>query len=334
MQTWARLRAVLTGRWFLKIAFLLYFVFACVQLMRFAAWARGQGPYVARPETPAGLLPVGHFNSFFAFIRGGGWDALLPAGLVIIVGALTVSLVMRRGFCGWICPVGTVWELCSAGGRRVMGRNIPLPRWLDLSGRGLRYALTAAAVLLLMTVPVADAVAFRSLPYMWTADIKIISLITTPTFLIVAALAAVLSALFGPVWCRYLCPLGGVYSATATLSPCAVYRDAEACVSCGDCTRACHAFIDVEHARVVRDTECDGCMECVKACDTQHALRPRALNSIGVAPWLWPLLAVGLWLAIFGVAYLTGNWKSPIPAEKFAAAIRSGILERASGPSR
>jgi polyferredoxin len=335
MHKWTHIRDFVTSRWLVKLAFLAYFVFACVQLMRFAAWARGAGPYVARPEAPAGLLPVGHFTSFFAFVRGGGWDALLPAGLVIIIGAFTVSLLFRRGFCGWICPVGTVWELFSAGGRRLMGRNVRVPRPLDISGRVVRYALTAAVVaILLVLVSVTEAVEFRTLPYMWTADIKTISLILTPTFLLVATFAGVLSAIFGPVWCRYLCPLGGMYSTVATLSPCAVHRDAEACASCGNCSAACHAFIDVEHASVVRDTECDGCMECVKACSAEKALEPRAFGRLRVAPWAWPLLVVGVWLAIFTAAYATGNWKSSIPVDKFVAAINSGVLERVSVPNR
>jgi polyferredoxin len=335
MQTWIRVRDFVTSRWLVKLAFLAYFVFACVQLMRFAAWARGNGPYVSRPESPAGLLPVGHFTSFFAFVRGGGWDTLLPAGLVIIIGAFTVSLLFRRGFCGWICPLGTVWELFSAAGHRLMGRNVRVPRRLDIAGRVVRYVLTAAiVVLLLLVVSVAEAVAFRSLPYMWVADIKTISLIITPTFLIVAAFAGILSALFGPVWCRYLCPLGGMYSTVAALSPCAVHRDAEACASCGKCSEACHAFIDVEHARVVRDTECDGCMECVRVCTAENALEPRAFGRFRVTPWVWPVLVVGLWLAIFGFAYATGNWRSSIPAEQFKATINSGILEHASTPNQ
>jgi hypothetical protein len=43
-------------------------------------------------------------------------------------------------------------------------------------------------------------------------------------------------------------------------------------------------------------------------------------------------LVVGVWLAIFGFAYITGNWKSPIPAEQFKAAVQSGILEQSSMP--
>ena len=220
MQAWIRFRDVVTNHWFVKTAFFLYFIFACVQLMRFYAWTRGVGPYVGRPEAPAGLLPVGHFTSFFGMVRGGGWDVLLPAGLVIIIGALATSLFFKRGFCGWICPLGTLWEAFALGGRKLMGKNIRVPRWLDLTGRTFRYVLTALIVgMLFFVVPVAEAVAFRGLPYMWVADIKTISMMIEPLYLLVILGAGLISLLFGPVWCRYLCPVGGSTAPSARCPP-------------------------------------------------------------------------------------------------------------------
>jgi polyferredoxin len=333
MQSWVRVRDFLTSRWFIKTAFLVYFLFACVQLMRFAAWTRGTGPYVGRPEAPAGLLPVGHFTSFFGMVRGGGWDVLLPAGLVIIIGALAVSLFFKRGFCGWICPLGTVWEAFASAGRRLMGKNIRVPRWLDLAGRTFRYILSALIVFaLLVVVPVSEAVNFRLLPYMWVADIKTISMMIQPVYLLVILFAGLLSLLFGPVWCRYLCPVGGIYSAVGELSPCKVVRDDDACIHCSRCDKVCHAFVRIEASNTVNDTECDGCMDCVKICPAENCLEAKAVGRVVIAPWVWPVLAVGLWLAIFGVAYITGNWKSPIPPEQFKAAVQSGILEQSSMP--
>jgi len=305
MQFWLRVRTILTGRWFIKSAFFVYFIFACFQLMRFAAWTRGTGPYVSRPEAPAGLLPVGHFTSFFGMVRGGGWDVLLPAGLVIIIGALTVSLLLKRGFCGWICPLGTLWEYFALAGRKVMGQNIRVPRWLDLTGRAFRYLLTAVIVFLLLAlVPVTEAVDFRSLPYMWVADIKTISMMIQPMYLLVILCAGLLSLLFGPVWCRYLCPVGGIYSAVGELSPCKVVRNEVACTHCSRCDKVCHAFVRIEASNRVNDTECDGCMDCVKVCPAQDCLEARVLGRFVIAPWVWPLLVLGLWFTIYGFAYV------------------------------
>jgi polyferredoxin len=329
-----RVLDIVTSRVFVRSVFLVFFVWICVRLVQFTAWARGSGYYVPRPEAVAGLLPVGHFTSFFAWLRGGGWDTLLPAGLVIILGAIALSVLFKRGFCGWICPLGTVWELAALAGRRLLGgRSIRLPRWLDIAGRGLRYLLAAVILAWLSLVPLAEAVAFRRLPYMWTADIKIILGFASPLFLSVIGLAFVLSMLLGPVWCRFVCPLGGWYGVLGMASLCAVERDDARCIGCSKCTWVCHAFVDVEHVRKrVWAPECDGCMDCVRVCPAPGALEAKVAGGPRIAPWVWPLLVVGLWLAIYGGAKAAGAWDTSIPVEALRQVISSGqVDERTPG---
>ncbi len=323
-----RLLVFVTSRMFVRSAFLAFFVISVIQLLGFVAWARGAGPYVPRPEAVAGLLPIGHFTSFFGWLKGGGWDTFLPAGLVIIIGAITLSVLFKRGFCGWICPVGTVWEWAAIAGRAVLGgRNVRLPRWLDLTGRGLRYAIGTAALAFLLIVSVEEAVGFRQRPYMWVADIKIIESFARPVFIAVSALAFVLSMLLGPVWCRWLCPLGAWYSVLGLVSPGAVRRDSNACIHCSACTRSCHAFVDVEKSTHVRAPECDGCMDCVKVCPVDGCLTAR-IGRVRIAAWAWPVAVVSVWLAIYATARFTGNWDTTIPDEYFRQVINSGLLEQ------
>lgn len=324
-----RLIRILSSRWTTKGLFFVLFVWLAARLLAFASWARGEGPFVPRPEAVAGILPVGHFTSFFAWVKGGGWDTLLPAGLVIIIASLAISLLLKRGFCGWICPVGTVWEAAGALGRRLNGgRNVRLPRWLDVAGRTLRYIIGFAFFAFVGMVSIPEALGFREMPYMWVADIKIIEGFGQPLFIVVGLLAFALSMLLGPIWCRYACPLGALYSAVGVASPCAVERDDETCIDCGKCTRTCHAFVDVQHAGIVRSAECDGCMDCVQVCPVDGCLEARAFATIRIAPWVWPLLVTGLWLAIYLVARLTGNWETTIPADVFRQVIGSGLLEQ------
>lgn len=325
---WRDYRDALTSRWFVKASFFVFFVYAVAQLLRFEKWARGAGPYVERPEAVAGILPIGHFTSFFAWVRGGGWDTFLPAGLVIIIAALSVSLLFKRGFCGWICPVGTLWEVSAALGRRVMGKNVRVWKWLDLFGRGVRYLLAATFMFALLMVSVEEAVAFRELPYMWIADLKIIHIMAEPGYLMVIGLASVLSFLFGPVWCRYACPLGGLYSAVGVASPCTIDRDEDACIHCRKCSKVCHAYLEPEKVKRVWAAECDGCMDCVRVCPVDGCLEAKAFSRVRIAPWMWPVLVVGLWLIIWGFANALGQWKTSVPPEAFKAVIQSGQIEQ------
>ncbi|MBS3956970.1 MAG: 4Fe-4S binding protein [Clostridiales bacterium] len=328
MEAIGRMTRVVTDRWFVKGVFLAFFVWSCWRLWQFAEWARGHGPYTPRPESVAGILPVGHFTSFFAWLKGGGWDTILPAGLVIIIAAITVSVLFKRGFCGWICPVGTIWEGASALGRRLMGgRNVRVPRWLDMTGLGFRYLIAALFFGWLAIVSVEEALWFRELPYMWVADIKILQGFFDPVFIAVALFTFAFSMMFGPVWCRWLCPLGGLYGALGLASACSVVRDAKTCINCSKCAEVCHAFVDVERASDVRAVECDGCMDCVRSCPVEGCLTPRVFRTVRIPAWVWPTMVVGVWLIIWGVAEATGNWDTTVPREVFQQVIRSGLLE-------
>lgn len=345
------IKRIVGNRWLTKGAFLALFLIGVVQLMAFVRsleamlpglrsdpervmrsmeWLNfgnpamsGLQPPADRPEIVAGILPVGHFTSFIGWLKGGGWDTLLPAGLVIIIAALTVSLLFKRGFCGWVCPVGTTWEIFGAVGRKVFGKNIKLPKWLDLTLRGLRYLITFIFFFWLASVSVQEAVGFRSLPYMFIADIRTIESFASPGFIIAFLVAALLTIVFSGIWCRYLCPLGGLYGAMSVVSPTSICRDDELCIQCGKCDAVCHAFIPVSEEEVITSPECDGCMDCVHVCPVRDAVEMKALRRWRIPAWSWPLLVTAVWFLIVGIAMATGNWKTTIPAETFAVSYAS-----------
>ena len=65
-------------------------------------------------------------------------------------------------------------------------------------------------------------------------------------------------------FCRYLCPLGAIYG---LFNPVAIFRyriDAENCIHCGSCSRACPMAIDAE--KEINSAECIRCGACRAAC--------------------------------------------------------------------
>jgi polyferredoxin len=125
-------------------------------------------------------------------------------------------------------------------------------------------------------------------------------------------------------WCRYLCPYGALMSLVSLLSPVKIRRDAEACIDCSKCARACPAGLPVDRLMQIRSAECSACMVCVAACPAQNALQfalPPRRTAAPAGRWfrraLGPLAVTGIlayiFLATILLARVTSHWQTNIP---------------------
>ncbi len=70
-------------------------------------WLGGHG---AAPAGVEGFPPIGALMGWTRFLATSTWDGVHPAGMVILGFAGLISLLGRKSFCGWFCPVGTLSE--------------------------------------------------------------------------------------------------------------------------------------------------------------------------------------------------------------------------------
>ena len=243
---------------------------------------------------------------------------------MILLSATFLSLVLKRGFCGWICPVGGAFQIPADLGKKLRGgKDLKVYRWLDLTLRGLRYVFAALLVLAAILIPLSIALPFRQYAFYWIADLKIVGLFVHPPllWLLAAIVILALSFFYGNVWCRWICPLGGIYGAVGCASPSNVVRDEEYCTRCGKCAKACPNRVPVNKLIVVRAPECDGCQTCVRTCPEPGALDARFIAKYRMPWWLWHVLAVGIWLGVYAIAVATGHWHTGLTLLQFRQAL-------------
>ncbi len=306
-----------------RSAFFIFFVWTCWRLFGYYQWATGAGVYVPHPNATAGFVPLGAVMGLIAWLKTGTFDPVLPAAEVIILGALSVSLLFKRGFCGWICPVGSATSVFSWLGRKMFGKTFNVPVKLDRGLRVPKYLIAGVIIFFLFQQSAESALQFQQLPYYATSDLKILLLLLSPGiwFVGLVLFVAITSLFWGNTWCRYFCPLGALYGAVGSASAGTVTRDEDLCVNCGACTKACTKQVDVAASRTVRAPECDGCLDCVDACPEPGALTTRFLGF--QLPFLaWPLLVVSVWLLVWAIAVLTGHWHYGTPDATIVAYIR------------
>ena len=82
----------------------------------------------------------------------------------------------------------------------------------------------------------------------------------------ILVLFIVLSVLFYRPFCKWICPLGAIYSLFNRVSFLKIQVDHEKCIGCRKCIRACK--MDVKVTETPNHPECIRCGECMKACPT------------------------------------------------------------------
>ena len=292
---------------------------------QFVRWVRGLevGRIVGeRPPGVEGFLPISGLLSLRHLAHTGEISSVHPAALVLLLAIVGASLLVKKSFCSWLCPVGTLAEMLAALGRRVFGRTFNLPRWLDLPLRSLKYLLLAFfvwAVFFRMTP--ALVAEFLDSPYNKVADIKMLYFFErlspfAAKFLIGVAVASTLVPYF---WCRYLCPYGGLLGILSLLSPFKITRRPASCIDCGLCAKACPARLPVDRLGKVRSDECFGCLSCVAACPVNRALQVAGPRRVGwtLRPAVAAAVIMGLFFGGIAAAKLAGHWRNNVTDREY-----------------
>jgi polyferredoxin len=105
----------------------------------------------------------------------------------------------------------------------------------------------------------------------WEALLAVVEFELSTAFVILVVML-VMALFVNRPFCRYACPLGAVVGIVGKASPVAVTRNADACLGCAICNRACPMRIPVNTRTRVTDASCNGCLECVAACPSRDAL--------------------------------------------------------------
>ena len=216
-----------------------------------------------------GACPIGSLQAVI-----GSWKfqfAAYVSGFLLFIGAL-----MGRIVCGWLCPFGLIQDLLH---------KLPFPKKLktfrgDKLLRKLKYVILLVFVILLPMFAVdilgQGAPAFCK----WICPAGTLEggiplvllnkglratvgwLYAWKNLLLVVTIAA--SILIYRPFCKYICPLGAIYS---LFNPISLFRyqvDQEKCTSCGVCAKACKMHVDPTVN--ANSPECIRCGVCKSAC--------------------------------------------------------------------
>ena len=276
----------------------------------------GMLPTVTRPPGIEAFLPISSLISLKYWLLTGIFNPIHPSGLIIFLMALVTAVLLKRGFCSWVCPFGLLTEYLNRLHKLVFRKNIKVPALLDYPLRSFKYLLLAFflwAIVLNMNAAALDHFIYS--PYNMVADIKMLYFFTdiTPLAFWVLVALVVLSILLRNFWCRYLCPYGALLGVLSFVSILKVHRNADSCTNCQKCTRTCPVDIKVHKTTSVISDECHACLQCLAVCPEKDTLYISAARRRAILKPLAYAVIVGM-LFVGGsmIGRLTGNWQTGI----------------------
>lgn len=281
-----------------------------------AAESGAIAPLLSRPPGVEGFLPIGALTSLKYWLVTGEIHPVHPAALVIFLTIVGMSLLAKKSFCSWLCPVGTLSEVVFKLGRRVFKRNFTIWLWLDLLLRGVKYLLLLLfVVFILIGMSGTALIRFLDAPYWAVSDVKMLHFFThmSRTTAVVLVILTVLSLFYKMFWCRYFCPYGALLGLASMLSPFKIRRDARNCTGCQACSAVCPSNLEVHSSTAVSSPECTGCLTCAAHCPEQNVLAMRPAFWQGRLPvWVFPVAVVFLFMAGIGAGMVSGHWHSSL----------------------
>lgn len=307
---------VRTSYWRLGVQ--IFFALTCVYLgIKFYLFVKQVGESgsstIPRPSGVEGFLPISGLMGVIDWIYQGTLNSIHPAATMLFLTFILLSLLIRKSFCGWICPVGFLSETLGRVGQFLFKRNYLLPRWLDIPLRGIKYFLLGFFLWAILGMSPESLHTFIQSPYNRISDVKMmyffldISRVSLNVILVLAGLSVFVHSF----WCRYLCPYGALLGLFSWLSAVKIRRDPKTCIDCGICDKVCPARLPVSKELAISNVECIGCVDCVASCPVSEALRcgtrKRTFSYGTIAISVLILFFLG-----FAIASISGTWESDL----------------------
>lgn len=221
------------------------------------------------------FLLIDPLVSFSTALASRSWVWSLSSAAAILLACLLIP----RGFCGYICPLGTLIDLFDT----VVGKRFKTP---DLPTNGWwvhikYYLLTAVLVSGIMGILISGYVAaipvitrgllFIGEPIQTAATRGLHAVVPFNWGHLVSLLlffGVLCLGLIQPrFWCKYVCPSGAVFSLANAFR--LTHRHVESsCIHCNKCIEVC-PFDAIKPDYTTRGTDCTLCQTCGGVCPTE-----------------------------------------------------------------
>jgi polyferredoxin len=200
------------------------------------------------------------------------WNSFTQTLLALVI----VTILFGRIFCGFACAFGTygdfLYYISSAVRKKCKKKPFHIFGKYENIMKCLKYVVLIA-VLALCACGMSGLISENS---PWTVFSRIQTMhLPASVYGVVLFVLISLGMLLEPrFFCRFLCPMGAVFSMLPVLPAMRIKRKREACIpGCSLCQRNCPAGIEIPDANAEDSAgmgECFACGKCMRGCPKKN----------------------------------------------------------------
>jgi uncharacterized protein with FMN-binding domain len=264
------------------------------------------------------ILSFSELKKIYQMIIDGNFHFMQAfPSLVEFVIVIILTALLGRFFCGWFCAFGTYNDWLHLISKNIFKINFKVNEKIDSILKYIKYIVLLMFIVISWTIgsnifdgtspwdAFAQITDFSYVIFNLTIGFIILLLITIGAFFIER------------FFCRYLCPLGAVFTIVSKLSIFKINKPSDKCGKCRMCTNNCSMGLPLYNMDSVRGGECINCLTCLEVC-------PRKNTSANIVNQdINPALASSVAIATFTGVYALSNVTS-------SALTESGLASSAS----
>ena len=182
-------------------------------------------------------------------------DFYLTSTLVVLL----ITLILGRVFCGWVCPLGFIFDIIYKLRMKVSHLKF-LPTVPEKIHSKMIYLKYGVLILFLYLTYKLSTYAFCKVCPLGTLT----NLYGTVVSIMLLLFFLIMGFFYPLFFCRYFCPIGALLGIFSIKPLFKLKIKSEKCVNCKLCDRRCP--VQIELTKGIPQHECIRCFECKSVC--------------------------------------------------------------------